>query len=183
MWEEKRWGVRRDLFEGTWGQFRFYFLEIPRVVFPNFRVALLSVTGGPSKEKWGAVGGVILTSFLRPRRGLRRGRARFPGKHPAEAKAGSTPPLGLGEPGGGLNPGRRPREAPSLHTSSRERRLEPPAAQAVLSPAANHLSPGRSPSSRPWPSSSLLAAPAAPWCPARPARGGPRGQAPAQTVF
>lgn len=29
-------------------------MEIPRVVFPNFRVAaLLFVTGGPRKEKWG----------------------------------------------------------------------------------------------------------------------------------
>lgn len=92
-----------------------------------------------------------VTSFLRPHWGLRRGRARFLWKCQA----------GAGGARRSTSPGRRLREAPSLRPSSRETSPGPPAAQAVLSPAANEQRLGRSPGLRQRPPSSLPAAPAA----------------------
>lgn len=66
---------------------------------------------------------VAVTSFLRPHRGLRRGRARFPGKH-ERGPGAAGPRLWAGDEGRRTSPGRRPRKAPSLHPSPRKRRLE-----------------------------------------------------------
>lgn len=58
VWEEKEWGSQERFVErGLGGNSGFAFLERSRVVFPKVRVALLFVTGGPSKRK---VGGKFL---------------------------------------------------------------------------------------------------------------------------
>lgn len=167
--------------KGAWGQFWFCFLEIRRVVFPNFRVAQLFVTEGPSKENWGE----SCCNFLPA---TSPGTAKRKSTLPREAQAGAgscgTPPFGPGTRGGGLAPDAgRGKPLPCTPPLANGAWSCPPAAQAVLSPAANRRPQGP-PTASP---SSLPAAPAAPWRPARPARAGPphtrpRGQAPAGTV-
>lgn len=135
-------------------------------------------------------GKVPLTSFLQPHRGLRRGRARFPGKHRAGLGGGGcAQSVGMRDAG----PARRPRAAPPCAPPLANGAWRgPAAAPTVLSPAANlrqlciSLGPRfgrRAPPPPPPP----RAAPPAPPRPARPAQPGPpkprpRGQAPAPRV-
>lgn len=90
-------------------------------------------------------GKVPLTSFLQPHRGLRRGRARFPGKHRAGLGGRLRPACGTAGRGAEQRPPRRPR-APPLHPSSRKRRLERPGCSAgSLKPRGKPAAAGAQP--------------------------------------
>lgn len=103
VWEEKGWGVRRDLFERG-------LRAILVLLFGNTEGGCPKLPScwsalRPSRAEERKVGGKVpVTSFLRPHWGLRRGRARFLWKYQAGAGDGGAPPVGLGARVGGLAP-------------------------------------------------------------------------------
>lgn len=116
-------GARRDSFKrGLGGNSDFAFWKCVGLFSQTSELLCSSSLEGQAKKSGGKV---PLASSLRPHGGLRRGRARFPGKH-WPGLGGCAQPVEMGAAGRRSSPGRRPQEAPSLHPSSRKRRLERP---------------------------------------------------------
>lgn len=169
-------GVSAEFIQkGLKGQFWICFLEMRRVVFPNCLVALLFVTGGPSKEKWGESSFNFLPATSA--RAAKR-KSTLPWEAPGGDWRAAAPSLwGWGAPGGQLaRDAGRGKPLPCTPPLANGAWSGPAAALADLSPAANLRPLGLSsrPGSRP---SSLPAAPSArkPSAagPARPAKSPP----------
>lgn len=131
-----------------------------RIVFPNFRVALLFVIVRPSQEKWGESSFNFLPATSA--RATKR-KSTLPWEAPGGNWGTAAPSLSRwGAPGGGLaSDAGHGRPLPCTPPLANGARSGPAAALAGLSPAANRRPQGRSPGPGSRPPSSLPAAPLA----------------------
>lgn len=173
-------GVGRDLLKGgLGGNSGFAFGKCVGLFSQTAELLCSSSLQGQTKKSGGKV---PLTSFLQPHRGLRRGRARFPGKHRARLGGGGRLRPACGDAGRRAEDQPRTQAAgsPSLHPSSREQRLERPGcSRDCFKPRGKPATAGEQPGApdpgrraRRTPPRPRAALPAPPR-PARPAQPGP----------